>query len=79
MYADLEKAKGDIVGRVGVFSDTFSPKIDKDKALKIIFDIIGIGFSIIAALGWNLVAKAIVPKAGHDALGAVKDFTNSSK
>jgi TRAP-type C4-dicarboxylate transport system permease small subunit len=78
MYADLKKTKGDIVGRVGVFSDTFSPKIDKTKALKIILDIIGIGFSIIAAPGWNLVAKTIVPKAGHDALGAVKDFRNNS-
>ena len=54
IYDDMEIAKTNIIGRVGVFSDTFSPKIDELKALKIILDIVLITFNIAASALWNL-------------------------
>lgn len=55
MYDDMEVAKTNIIGRVGVFSDTFSPKIDELKELKIILDVVLITFNILASGLWNLV------------------------
>lgn len=52
-YDSLEKAKGNINSRVGVFSTVFSPSMDESKGLKIFLDIVGMGFVLTAAPMWN--------------------------
>lgn len=79
-----------VTDRIGTFSSTFSPVEDKLKDLKILLDIIGLGFAVAAAPIWNagtfflFITQKICTKfvivlrkaMSPETLGTVKDTVN---
>ncbi|KAI9688659.1 MAG: hypothetical protein M1822_001016 [Bathelium mastoideum] len=60
---------------MGTFSSIFAPTIDNDEGLKIVLDILGLGFALMAAPIWNIALKE-AKIVSDNTLGAIKDTIN---
>ena len=54
IYDSISKAQGQVTGLMGPFATTFAPIDDPDAGLKIMLDILGLGFALFAAPVWNI-------------------------
>ncbi|KAM0796585.1 hypothetical protein BDR22DRAFT_825040 [Usnea florida] len=76
-YEGIDNANGPVVDYMGTFSTTFAPINDPDAGLKLMLDLIGLGFALMASPVWNSLLK-VVPffKANPNTLGTLKDLVN---
>jgi len=54
IYDVISKAATVVSLQIGTFSTTFAPIKDPQKALKILLDIIGLSFALVASPVWNI-------------------------
>ena len=52
-FQALGVAEAAVQGHMGAFASTFAPIEDKESAIKILLDILGLGLSLISAGVWN--------------------------
>jgi ABC-type sugar transport system substrate-binding protein len=52
-YNAMRDARDSVALQVGDFTSKFSPTVDPTAQLKIILDIIGLGFALVAAPTWS--------------------------
>ena len=52
-FQALGVAEAAVQGQMGAFASTFAPIEDKESAIKILLDILGLGLSLISAGVWN--------------------------
>ena len=52
-YQGIDNANGPVVDYMGTFSTTFAPIDDPDAGLKLMLDLIGLGFALMASPVWN--------------------------
>lgn len=54
IYDAISKANGPVSDLMGTFSSTFAPIDDSQKGLKVLLDVIGLGFALVVAPVWNI-------------------------
>ena len=52
-FQALGVAEAAVQGQMGAFASTFAPIEDKESAIKVLLDILGLGLSLISAGVWN--------------------------
>ncbi|KAJ0152877.1 Berberine bridge enzyme-like 21 [Fusarium oxysporum f. sp. albedinis] len=73
----LDRAQNDINAQVGEVSSTFAPIKSSDFSVKLLLDIIGLGFSLAVSPMWNSALKGMPYfKANPNTLATVKDWVN---
>ncbi|SCV50154.1 uncharacterized protein FFFS_09366 [Fusarium fujikuroi] len=73
----LDRAQNDINAQVGELSSTFAPIKSSDFSVKLLLDIIGLGFSLAVSPMWNSALKGMPYfKANPNTLATVKDWVN---
>ncbi|KAG8530286.1 uncharacterized protein KY384_004788 [Bacidia gigantensis] len=79
IYDAVYKAQDYVTTQIAGFSETFAPIKQPTDALKVILDIVGLGFAVALAPVWNAALKALPWfKANGNALGTIKDTINPS-
>ena len=63
IYDSISKAQGQVTNSIGPFTSTFAPIDDPDAGLKVMLDVLGLGFALFAAPVWNIGQS--IPESLH--------------
>jgi hypothetical protein len=76
-YHGLHLAISEMTGQIGVFTSEFSIQVDPLKDVKILFDMLSMGYSFVSAFAFNSWFKGLSVFANGNNLSILKDSTNA--